>query len=291
MRKITKTALILGIVLTVLGLAVLIFELAGPVTMSKAGGMLLYGIFILYFIFLFVVLATGIRGSGKGGKAAKIIGMCAVILVNVLWSLLFISHLTTREVVLEAGGMRYLIKDQSDIFFGPINDDIERFYKEVTPFFWSDNETDLFDVGEDNKLLVEIDTVSNDGYRYLQSKNSNTSAGENICPKINWSSGEVESWAVYMVDLSADNWLHLVDWNLDTNTYEEGALPVNGQYVGPYPPSGTHCYAVFVFGLSKTYDSVPGQIGTAGFDVLEAAQYFGDDLVCAGVDYAYYSAE
>ena len=105
---------------------------------------------------------------------------------------------------------------------------------------------------------------------------SNQADGENLSPELHWDvvSG-ASRYYVYMLDETADQWMHWqingipctgipkglcdeewkVVWNADG--YE-----VKGQYIGPYPASGTHTYTVYVFALK--YD--PFAVGAIYFD-------------------------
>lgn len=65
------------------------------------------------------------------------------------------------------------------------------------------------------------------------------------------------TYAVFMVDTTADNWLH---WKASygpntvcTETRLDIAIPTASEssYIGPYPPSGTHTYEVYVVALKE----------------------------------------
>ena len=103
---------------------------------------------------------------------------------------------------------------------------------------------------------------------------TNTSAGENRSPELTWSAVDgAEEYAVYMIDPDGHNWLH---WRITgfTGTHlDEGETPANSEYVGPYPPSGTHRYIVTVYALKAAPDTVPGNFDSsnAGTDKIEKA--------------------
>jgi|GEM_PF-3255310 len=131
---------------------------------------------------------------------------------------------------------------------------------------------------------------------------TNTDAGENLSPALVWDSGEsvssdITEYAVYMIDVAADNWLHLVDWGLTETSYATGALPVNGSYVGPYPPagSGKHCYMVYVFYLKASPDEIPGSFDAQNGSITDIAKVLdvsggeSGNLVAAAVDYGFYT--
>ncbi len=102
---------------------------------------------------------------------------------------------------------------------------------------------------------------------------SNTSAGENQSPELSWEEVEgATTYVIYMVDLTAGNWLHLKAGDITTTSIETGSLS-STQYVGPYPPSGTHDYVVYVFALRSTPTKVRGvlDINNAALDFLFAS--------------------
>ena len=74
---------------------------------------------------------------------------------------------------------------------------------------------------------------------------------ENLSPSLSWSAPfeGCEDYVIVMLDESADNWVH---WLAVTNTagVKEGSFG-EYNYVGPYPPSGTHTYTVYVFALKS----------------------------------------
>ena len=86
---------------------------------------------------------------------------------------------------------------------------------------------------------------------------TNTKNGSNASPELSWD--EVDGageYAVYMFDPSADNWMHWRAHGITTTHLNEGDDV--GEYIGPYPPSGTHTYIVYVFALKTAADSYPG---------------------------------
>ena len=80
---------------------------------------------------------------------------------------------------------------------------------------------------------------------------TNTSQGKNMSPSLYWESVDGASqYAIVMIDEDAD-WLHWIVTGIkETNVpcgYNLG--DVYGEYVGPYPPSGTHTYTIYVFAM------------------------------------------
>lgn len=78
---------------------------------------------------------------------------------------------------------------------------------------------------------------------------TNTDAGENLSPELSWEEVDGASmYVIYMVDLSAGNWVHMKVSDITSTSLPAGELD-SSTYIGPYPPSGTHDYVVYVFAL------------------------------------------
>ena len=116
---------------------------------------------------------------------------------------------------------------------------------------------------------------------------SNQADGRNLNPELHWDSVKgAERYYVIMIDESADNWMHWYAENVTDNSIEEGlftdefsevsskdGITTKGQYVGPYPPSGTHTYTVYVFALKlETYSVSDINFDGAGNDIEEIAK-------------------
>jgi phosphatidylethanolamine-binding protein (PEBP) family uncharacterized protein len=101
---------------------------------------------------------------------------------------------------------------------------------------------------------------------------SNTNLGKCQSPQLQWAAvADAAYYAVLMIDPDGNNWLHfsaLTDkTSLETGEYsgaEQG-------YVGPYPPSGTHNYVVYVFALRESTLSLDTDVDAAGADIDEIA--------------------
>lgn len=78
---------------------------------------------------------------------------------------------------------------------------------------------------------------------------TNTNYGENRSPELSWE--EVDGASFYEVIMIDGAWLHMdvftESTSLAAGEIERGSR--GSEYVGPYPPSGTHTYSVFVFAL------------------------------------------
>ena len=66
---------------------------------------------------------------------------------------------------------------------------------------------------------------------------------------------------IYMIDTSAGNWMHWKSVTAET-TLPAGWAPEK-EYVGPYPPGGTHDYEVYVLALKETVDEVKGSFDSS----------------------------
>ena len=94
-----------------------------------------------------------------------------------------------------------------------------------------------------------------------------SSRGSNRTPELSWNAIDgAEEYVIYMIDTSANNWLHwrvsgLTDTHLDPGSQA-------GEYVGPYPPSGTHTYIIKVYALSAPPLSLPGNFDATNEDDL-----------------------
>ena len=87
-------------------------------------------------------------------------------------------------------------------------------------------------------------------------KVTNTKYGENLSPDLSWE--KVEGASQYVVVMIDGVWLHMDVFTTETSL-AEGAIKRGergNQYVGPYPPTGTHTYSVFVFALKNDMGKV-----------------------------------
>lgn len=72
--------------------------------------------------------------------------------------------------------------------------------------------------------------------------------GDDLSPQLSWTPVEGAScYAVYMIDPDGNNWIHMKTLTTETKL-ERGAVE---DYIGPYPPSGSHRYFVYVFALRE----------------------------------------
>ena len=92
---------------------------------------------------------------------------------------------------------------------------------------------------------------------------TNTDKGENLSPELSFDKVEgADYYFIYMVDESANNWVHWVASDVREEELATGAN-VNQykdnpefKYVGPYPPvgSGEHTYTIFVYAMKGKPD-------------------------------------
>ena len=99
-----------------------------------------------------------------------------------------------------------------------------------------------------------------------------TSNGENRSPQLSWEAVDgAGCYAIFMIDTSANNWLH---WKSVTDS--ETVLPAgwaqSDEYVGPYPPSGTHDYEIFVLALKEQPERIKGSFDNSNPKMLEYAK-------------------
>jgi hypothetical protein len=114
---------------------------------------------------------------------------------------------------------------------------------------------------------------------------TNTEKGENRSPQLSWAPVDgAGCYAVFMTDTSAGNWLH---WKSVTGTgtvLPAGWAP-SSEYVGPYPPSGTHDYEVYVFALREQPERIKGGFDSSNpklFEFFESLDGEGGNIVAYG---------
>ncbi len=118
------------------------------------------------------------------------------------------------------------------------------------------------------------------------------SKGENISPELAWTSvPEAEEYAIYMIDISADNWLHWQAYGIHDNALEAGESLSSSSYKGPYPPSGTHTYEIHIYALKGPADAWPGTFdaGNGSLEQMETMLDTADGKVGNIISSAYIS--
>jgi len=109
-------------------------------------------------------------------------------------------------------------------------------------------------------------------------KITNTERGENISPELSWDA--VDGAKQYVVIMIDGAWLHMDVFTTETSL-AEGAIGRGSrgeQYVGPYPPSGTHTYSVFVFALKNDMGKVPLFFDSGNNSIDEIYQKLDTDI-------------
>ena len=102
---------------------------------------------------------------------------------------------------------------------------------------------------------------------------SNTDKGEHQSPQLSWEPVDgAACYAVYMVDTTATFWLHWKSADILETNLPAGWAPET-EYVGPYPPSGTHEYEIRIFALKEAVAEDKSQ--------FDRSNYNFDDLVRA----------
>lgn len=118
-----------------------------------------------------------------------------------------------------------------------------------------------------------------------------TMYGDNVSPDLSWDEVDgAEVYAIYMIDLDA-TWLHMMAFTTDTSIPEGFVDGENGNfYVGPYPPSGTHNYVVYVIALRDypqqffyRFDSDRNYIDTIAGRINIDINGNSDNVICGGM--------
>lgn len=119
----------------------------------------------------------------------------------------------------------------------------------------ADNTGDEY-IGQYKAFVVTSESL-HDGY--WDDETSDTNGNPNLSPQLSWDPVEGAScYVVYMVDLSANLFLHWKQGDITETTLPKG-YSERRAYVGPYPPKGsTHQYIVYVFALKAPVERVKG---------------------------------
>ena len=87
---------------------------------------------------------------------------------------------------------------------------------------------------------------------------TNTNAGSNVSPQLSWEDVEgADSYVIYMVDNSANSWLHWISKGVKETELEQGWADTK-EYKGPYPSDGTHEYEIYVIALKNPVSELYG---------------------------------
>lgn len=102
---------------------------------------------------------------------------------------------------------------------------------------------------------------------------TNTENGKNVSPQLKWEAvPDAECYVVYMTDAMAGDWMHWISGNVTETELAQGWAP-EGEYIGPYPPGGTHTYEIYVIALKQAPEKIGGTLDSSNIrfmrDVLE----------------------
>lgn len=87
---------------------------------------------------------------------------------------------------------------------------------------------------------------------------TDTENGSNVSPQLTWEAvPDAECYVIYMVDTTAGDWIHWKSNNVTETTLPQGWAPED-EYVGPYPPGGTHDYEIYVIALKQPVERAKG---------------------------------
>lgn len=112
---------------------------------------------------------------------------------------------------------------------------------------------------DDFKAGATMTVASNDlvGGRWSD-RITNTDKGENLSPELSFDKVEgADYYYIYMVDETANNWVHWVATDVREVELDTGANATtykgspDFKYVGPYPPqgSGDHVYTIYIYAM------------------------------------------
>ncbi len=138
--------------------------------------------------------------------------------------------------------------------------------EELKEVITEEPQTESADAAEEkDEETAEFEVTSEDLHDGVwDSVISNTKNGSNVSPQLTWEPVEgAAAYVVYMVDTSATNWMHWRSGNITETSLEQGSAVQRREYVGPYPPSGTHTYEIWVYALETPADQVPGKFNQA----------------------------
>lgn len=98
---------------------------------------------------------------------------------------------------------------------------------------------------------------------------TNTENGSNVSPQLSWEPVEgAECYVVFMIDTMAANWVHWMSNNVTETELPQGWASAD-EYVGPYPPDGTHTYEIYVVALQQPVEQLNGKLDTRNPGAIE----------------------
>lgn len=134
-------------------------------------------------------------------------------------------------------------------------------------------------------MTVTCKTTTSEG-KLLTKCAATYANGQNLVPEITWTEVPgAKAYAVYMLDESANNWLHMTAITTKAGIKEGEAI--QGQYIGPYPPSGNHSYVIYVLALETAPTSLPGNFNSTNSGIDTLKESLGTILAQASVTVTY----
>lgn len=125
----------------------------------------------------------------------------------------------------------------------------------------------------ENALVVTSESLTADGkWITAISSTSANPKGDNLSPQLSWNDVKGAAvYAIYMVDRSANQWLHWRAKDVTVTNLKLGESLANSEYIGPYPPGGVHEYEIIVYALKSTPDKYAGlfNAGNYLYDAVE----------------------
>lgn len=110
-------------------------------------------------------------------------------------------------------------------------------------------------------FTVESESLGSDG-AWAQETGKNHG---NVSPHLKWAPVEgATKYAIVMVDPDGSDWLHMYTVADITELKSGQYTNSTDQYVGPYPPQGTHNYEVYVFALRGDPYEVSERLDASG---------------------------
>ena len=127
-----------------------------------------------------------------------------------------------------------------------------------------DNSDDEY-IGKYSAFAVTSDSL-HDGY--WDDVTSNVGDYKSASPQLSWDPVDGAScYVIYMVDLSASNFLHWKQGDITETNLSEG-FAERKYYVGPYPPQGAaHRYTIYVIALKNPVEKVQGSLRQGALDL------------------------
>lgn len=114
---------------------------------------------------------------------------------------------------------------------------------------------------------------------------TNTQYGSNRSPQLSWKPVEgASNYVIYMIDTTATNWVHWRSVSEGVTELAAGWAPEK-EYVGPYPPEGTHDYEIYVFALKEPAKKVRGALDSSSpefFNLLKSLDNDGGNVIACG---------